>query len=101
MSGETRDVEVLADWMLQHADKAFPWPGELEELMADDLARAILASDWLAEHDAEVEARVREQIAQAIETSRHGKRDHVVSHYEAGQWDGLSNAACIARGGAR
>lgn len=66
MSDETRDVEVLADWMLQHADKAFPWPGELEELMADDLARAILASDWLAEHDAELEARVLREAADAV-----------------------------------
>lgn len=71
MPDESVEVRPLEDWLIDHR-----WPD------AYDLARAILASDWLAEHDARVRA----------EAEAHGMR------ILAGQFQqrGLSEAARIA-----
>jgi hypothetical protein len=49
---DAAEVEALADEILAKADHAFPWPGELDELIADDIAKALIASDWLAAREA-------------------------------------------------
>lgn len=48
---------ALADWILNTAETAFPWPGELDEVIAEDIATAVEKSDWLAQQLAEAEKR--------------------------------------------
>ena len=55
------DVETLADLFEDRA---------VEHMAYDDMARLVLASDWLAAHDAEARRAAGEQIAQAIRAGR-------------------------------
>lgn len=91
------DVEALAEFLREvEADpqRAADPQAIVETRNWTREARAILASNWLAEHDAEVEARVREQIAQAIECTDLLRDDE----YGDGIRGGLSMAAGIIRG---
>lgn len=66
MNGGTRDVEALRGEL---AAISVAESVGIDDSELDTIVNAVLASDWLAEHDAEVEARVREQVAQAIEAT--------------------------------
>lgn len=73
MNSEINEREALALALRQHgfyATHADRWnDSEWQARFWSDAARAVVASDWLAAHDAEVRRATGEQIAQAIEDS--------------------------------
>lgn len=74
MNGDvTPEREALADWLgaqveshnvTNYTDEATTWI----EVAVDDLTDRLLASDWLAAHDAEVAARALREAADAWAT---------------------------------
>lgn len=98
------DVEALAEvllgsWAMQSMLTP-PFDSDRDDARTD--ARAILASDWLAAHDAQVRREERERIAQAIEAIRteHSEEDAVdgcSSRFCKGWLLGQTHAARIAR----
>ncbi|WP_310962122.1 hypothetical protein [Nocardioides terrisoli] len=72
MSGTERDdVETLADWLgaqvessnvVDPSDEQTTWI----EVQVDDLADRLIASDWLAQHDAAVAAKARAEALAPI-----------------------------------
>ena len=105
-TGLREAVEALAAtlWLLVcHGDPTWNF-NALPEYAADEhreQARAILASDWLAAHDAEVARTAAkeagERIAQAIEVEATLRARGPDTEWETGTQFGLSKAAHIAR----
>ena len=102
------DVEALAEVLLavdvtpaERAGMPLPAATYLIEANAGDFARAILTSDWLAAHDAEVRRETAGRIAQAIEARRDWLRENNLNAagdaYLVGLLDALVEAARIAR----
>lgn len=73
-----------------------PWPLHMVESPAG-MADAILASDWLAAHDAEVQRVTAERIAQAIEAARDKLHPAFSTEDHGNLPRGYTNAARIAR----
>lgn len=89
----SHEHNALVDLIFEHTDATehFNRTGSSERFMSGiDLARKILASDWLAEHD----KAIGERIAVAIEALTDGHRDNALGEaYHHGKRD----AARIAR----
>ena len=63
---DARDVEALGEviWTTSRADES-----TISATGANIVARAVLASDWFAAHDAQVRREERERIAQAVSSA--------------------------------
>jgi hypothetical protein len=61
------EVRALAEELINRAGRTFPFPGALDLLIAEDIARAVINSDWRAK-DLEVFRNDRRRLMKAIMT---------------------------------
>lgn len=85
------NVRTLADELVDKAEKTFPFPGELDLLIGEDIAKALIGSDWLA-------ATIRQAKAEVLREAGGEMRATPLARDEVESWL-FDRAERIAAGG--